>query len=184
MLLVLLIVGAVAGTTAAVLIGLSNARKEERTRDAVSEYAVRLEAALTEEAVGQPIGSGFLILPELGTAVGELGTDDPNLRRITRDAEGWRERLTTAADEIAAITIESNRLRNATVLMSQGLRLYAGMARTIGVATSVSGRDRRELVETVTEELQVAAQIFDAGYRILAQEQVRLGIAPPAPIGG
>ncbi|HEV2906081.1 MAG TPA: hypothetical protein VGZ50_02025 [Actinomycetota bacterium] len=72
---IFLILIVLAGLITGIVVGLnvrdSNRRKEAAQQD-VREFQVRVEAALTAEAIGQTQATSVLILPELGQTISEL----------------------------------------------------------------------------------------------------------------
>ena len=69
--------------------------------------------------------------------------------------------------------------------IERGLRLYGGLARAYGVAIEVNGDARQDLVAFLTDQLVVAAEVFDGGWNRLTavRQKVGLPITPNAPPG-
>ena len=173
------------GLVALVGWGLNNAQDASERREAVERFAIQVESALGATGVSTPVPGGPLILPEVGQAVGELLSGQARERRIAADAEEWPDRAREAADAVEQIRTGTADLRQARNQMALGLQLYAAVARNVGLAITLEGDPRDRLLESIQEELGVAAAVFDSGWDRLQEERREAGIpteaaSPPA----
>ncbi|MGH2740610.1 MAG: hypothetical protein ACRDH6_09045 [Actinomycetota bacterium] len=180
--LLLVLAGAVTGGT---LGALAAGGGSDDKRAAVARFGVRVENALIAASLGQPVGTGFLVLPELGESVAQFQGGDLGVKELRDGAEDWRARATEGADAIDAIRAPNPQLAEAAIRMSQALRLYSSLARSVRIATGLDEEEQAALIETVFEQLTVVAGQFDGGWQQLQAERTRVGIelvpAAPAP---
>jgi hypothetical protein len=171
--LILLLLGAVT----AVAFGIRSGRETERLREQVASFESQLQGTLAATQVGQQLPSGPpLILPELGQALSEFQAGEGNPRRIRREAEGWAERAAEAAERVSRIETNVAELSRARNLMANGFRLYSSLSRTIAVAMSLEGSERRDLLEVVVQQFDSAARVFDSGWNSFTEARARAGI--------
>lgn len=182
--LLLVLAGAVTGGTLGALAAGGGGTEDERP--AVARFGVRVENALIAASLGQPVGTGFLVLPELGESVARFQGGDLSLKELRDGAEDWRARATEGAEALQGIRAPNPVLGEAATRMAQALRLYSSLARSIRIATVLDEEDQAALLETVFEQFTVVAGAFDGGWQQLQAERARVGIeivpAAPAPI--
>lgn len=161
--------------------GLKTAQDSSQRREAVERFATQVESALGATGVSTPLPGGPLILPDLGQAVGELSTGDAKEKRVSADAKEWRGQAQEGADAVQNIRAGTPILREARDQMVVALQLYAVLARNVSLAVGLEGDAREQLLESLREELAVAAAVFDSGWRQLQEERREAGI--PAQTG-
>jgi hypothetical protein len=171
--LVILLVGGAVGITLGALAALGGG-EDETERRTVSEFMVRVESVLLEQRLGQALGGGFLILPELSQAVLEGQRELIPLDRLAQQAEDWEERASAGAEGLESIQTTNQELQGAARLMAQGLRAYATLAKTAGLASGLERQDREELLVTISQQLPLAASLFDEGYARMLAERARV----------
>jgi hypothetical protein len=173
--LLLLLFGAIAGVATAYRISRDNREHLQ----AVEDFGGQVERPLLE-GVAQPLSGRMLVLPEMGQAIGQLLGGKGDAAKALKPAETWEESATRAADTIAAVESEVTELEQARDGMEQGLRLYAGMAADLQLVADLEGSAQKRLLRNVSEELAVAANVFDGGWRLLLVERHRAGLPDPA----
>jgi hypothetical protein len=156
----------------------------DRRREEVSEFTSLVEAQLYQGGAAQESFAGPLILPQLGEALSQLQAGQGDQQEIAENAASWSEAAERAGDGIAGVDTDIGGLREARNLMEQGLELYSGLARQVGVAAELEGRSRRTLLETVGEQLTTAATIFDTGYGALQEERRVAGLPTSTSLPG
>jgi hypothetical protein len=169
-----------------VILALAGAQTEaDERRDRITEFGSLVEAQLYRDGAAQQSFPGPLVLPELGQAVAELASGkvkDPEA--MTADAEGWARVAREAGDALGRITADGAELAEARELMKQGLLLYSSLAQEIRVATELEGTQQQQLVDTLTEQMSVAAGIFDTGWGKLQEARREAGLETQAPLPG
>jgi hypothetical protein len=177
-----------AGITALVLVGMAGRRENRRlateSKDA-SSFGTFVEEVLRQRAVGQPFLTEYLILPNLGAAVGQLKAGQGNEKQLTElaeQAQAWSSAATEAAGDIADLRPNLAELREARNLMRRSLEIYAGMADSLAIATQLEGKPRRDLIASLERQLTAAAQVWDIGWGKLTTVKARLGILESAPL--
>lgn len=179
----------VAGIAALVLLGLSIQRRNQRLaaeREDASTFGALAEEALRTHAVGQPFLTSYIILPELGPALGQLRAGEGDTRQLSEQARNWSDQAGEAAEAIGEVTPDLAELREARNLMRRALELYAGVADGVAVAAGLEGRARRDLVAALESQLGAAAEVWDIGWTKLTAVKSRLGIleSPQPPASG
>jgi len=175
----------VAGITALVLIGLSTQRRNRQLaaeREDASSFGAFVEESLRQRGVGQPVLTSYLILPDLGAAVGQLKAGQANEEQLVEQAAAWGTAATDAAEDIANLEPELAELKEARNLMRRSLELYAGMADSVAIAARLEGRPRRELIASLEQQLTAAASVWDIGWGKLTTVKARLKILESAPL--
>jgi hypothetical protein len=145
--------------------------EEDRRRREINEFTSLVEAALYSSGAAQPLPTGPLVLPELGQAIAQLEAGEAKEQDVTQSAQSWSDLTEGAADTIGQIEAESLALKEARNLMEQGLRVYSGVAGDVAVVFDLDGEIQRGFVESIGQEYQVAAQIFDTGFGKLQEER-------------
>ena len=160
-------------------------RARESSQESVRQFQTRVEAALSAKAVGQDIGTGFVILPEFGQVLSQLQTGDVKPKDVAAKVKTWTADVTEAADKITALDTGTSEvaddLSDVREQFRSGLTLYIGMARSLGVAATLDGTARDDLISAINEQFQSAASVFDGGWRELQEIRADLDIAEPAP---
>jgi hypothetical protein len=169
-----------------VLLALAGAQTEaDERRDRITEFGSLVEAQLYREGAAQQSFAGPLVLPELGQAVAELASGEvKDPEAMTADAEGWAKVAREAGDGLGRIAPGTAELAEARNLMQQGLLLYSALAREIRVAAELEGTQQQQLVETLGEQMNVAAAIFDTGWGKLQEERLEAGLETQASLPG
>jgi hypothetical protein len=166
------------------LIAMDAASDAGRRQDRIEEFSTLLNAQLFQSGVAQQTPGGALVLPEMGQAISGLqGGEVEDQEALAEQAEEWSRLATEASEDVGGLQTDIGTLGEARDLMEQGLLLYAGLADEVGIAVGLEEEPRAGLTQTITEQLQVAAQIFDAGFRKLQEERLRAGLALGAPAG-
>jgi type II secretory pathway pseudopilin PulG len=181
-LLTLIILGAALG------IGARNrGRQEQAAQEAVRTFQTRVEAALTAKAVGQDLGSGFVILPEFGQRLSAVQAGEADAGEIADLAGRWSTDVTEAATKIAGLnpgtSTAADDLLDIREQLRQGLTLFSGMAKELAVAVGLKGEPREALVAVLQEQFASSAAVFDAAWRELQELRARIGIPEQAPAG-
>jgi hypothetical protein len=174
--LLLILFGVIAGVATAYRISRDNREHLE----AVEDFGGQVEGPLLEGGVGQPVSGRMLVLPEMGQAIGQLMGGKGDAAKALKPAETWEKSATRAADTIAAVESEVTELEQARDGMEQGLRLYAGIAADLQLVADLEGSAQQRLLRNVSEDLTVAANVFDGGWRLLLVERHRAGLPDPA----
>jgi hypothetical protein len=184
-LILLLLAGIVTGVVVGINVRNSN-RKRDQARGDVREFQVRVEAALSAEAIGQTQGTGPLILPELGQTISELqGGQIPKgqVKQTKEQLETWNTNAKEAAEKIALLDVGTSEyveeLNDSKNLIRQSLIMYAGLARELAIALDLEGKSREDLVQNIVDQYPSAATVFDTGWRTLQTLRSDLGIAEP-----
>lgn len=159
--------------------GLRSSQDAARYREDVEEFGNQVSSALTSSGAAQVVQGGPLILPEMGNIIGAL-REGQRPGGLNEQIEIWTSSVEQAATGIASIDTEHVVLRQAQQDMIQGLRLYGTVARQVGVARLVTGPAQEQLLSAIDEQLLVAAEVFDSGWRTLQTEALKVGLAPPA----
>lgn len=196
---VFLILIVLAGLIAGIVIGIqvrNSNRKLEEARQDVKEFQVRVEAALTAKAIGQTQSTSVLILPELGQTISELQAGQINrgqMRETRTRLETWNTDAKEAAEKVAVLDTGASEyasdLTETRNLIQQSLLMYAGLARSVGVALDLEGEPRESLLQNILEQYPTAATVLDTGWRRLQTIRQELEIplvaqAPGLPPGG
>jgi hypothetical protein len=147
--------------------------------EAVEDFGGQVERPLLE-GVARPLSGRMLVLPEMGQAIGQLLGGQGNAAKTLEPAETWEESATQAAAAIAGVESEVAELERARDGMEQGLRLYAAIAADLQLAAELEGPPQKRLLRNAHEELGVAAEVFDGGWRLLLIERHRAGLPDPA----
>lgn len=184
---VFLILILVAGIITGIVVGLkvrNTNRKLDAARQDVKEFQVRVETALTAKGIGQKQSTNVVILQELGQTLSELQAGQIKKRKETHTKlETWNTDAKAAAQTIAALDIGATDyakdLTEVKSLFQQSLLLYAGLAKSVGVALDVDGEPRKTLIEGILEQYPTAATVFDAGWQQLQTIRTELEIPEP-----
>ena len=139
----------------------------DRRRQEISEFTSLVETQLYQGGVAQQSFAGPLVLPQLG-----------------ENTASWADVAGRASDAIGGIDVDLAGLKEARNLMQQGLELYAGLSRQVGVAVEMEERSRTALLETIVEQMATAATIFDTGYGALQEERRLAGLPTSAGLPG
>ncbi|HZA60599.1 MAG TPA: hypothetical protein VE754_02825, partial [Actinomycetota bacterium] len=127
----------------------------------------------------------FVILPEFGQVLSQLQTGDVKPKDVAAKVKTWTADVTEAADKITALDTGTSEvaddLSDVREQFRSGLTLYIGMARSLGVAATLDGTARDDLISAINEQFQSAASVFDGGWRELQEIRADLDIAEPAP---
>src|SRR5919106_821081 len=127
----------------------------------------------------------LVVLPELGQAVAELASGEvKDPEAMTANAEGWARVAGEAGEGLGRITSEGAELAEARELMKQGLLLYSSLAQEIRVAAELEGTQQQRLADTLTEQMSVAAGIFDTGWGKLQEARREAGLETQVPLPG
>jgi hypothetical protein len=169
-----------------VILALAGAQTEaDERRDRITEFGSLVEAELYRDGAAQQSFAGPLVLPELGQAVAELASGEvKDPETMTADAEGWARVAREAGDALGRITADGAELAEARDLMKQGLLLYSALAQEIRLAAELEGSQQQQLVDTLTEQMNVAAGIFDTGWGKLQEARREAGLETEAPLPG
>lgn len=166
------------------LIAADAASDAGRRQDRIEEFSTLLNAQLFQSGVAQSTPGGALVLPEMGQAISQLQSgeaDEKTLETVAQGAEEWARLAARASEGVATLRTDIAELAGARSLMEQGLLLYAGLADQVGIAVGLDGEAQAELSGVITEQLQVAARVFDTGYGRFQQERLRAGLPLSAP---
>lgn len=196
---IFLILILLAGLITGIVVGLSvrnTNRRLDAARQDIREFQVRVETALTAKGIGQKQSTSVVILQELGQTLSELQAGQIKKRKETHTKlDTWNTDAKEAAQSIAALDVGATEyakdLTEIRSLFQQSLLLYAGLAKSVGVAIDVDGESRKTLIEGILEQYPTGATVFDAGWRRLQSIRTELeipeAIAPPpglTPPGG
>jgi hypothetical protein len=190
---VFLILIVLAGVITGLVVGLnvrdSNRRKEAAQQD-VREFQIRVEAALTAEAVGQAQATSVLILPELGQTISELQAGQIKKGKVKETREKltkWNTDAKEAAEKVAVLdtgaTEYAKDLSDTRGLIQQSLLIYAGLAQSVGIALDLEGQPRETLIQNILEQYPTAATVFDSAWRRLQTIRTELEIPQAAGPG-
>ena len=168
---------------------VADARSEaDARREQVREFGSLAEARLYQGGAAQPSFGSPLVLPEMGQALGALQTGETReklLEQISESAVNWGEVSREAADGIGELEAGSRALEEAKDLMGDGLRLYGQIADQIRVAIQLDGESQGQLLTSLSEQLLLAASVFDKGYAKLQSERHAAGLETSSlPPGG
>jgi hypothetical protein len=166
------------------LIAADVASDAGRRQERLEEFSTLLNAQLFQGGVAQQTPGGALVLPQMGQAIAQLQSGEADEETVARDAEEWARLAARASEGVATLRTDIAALVGARSLMEQGLLLYAGLADQVGIAVGLDKEAQAELSTVITEQLQVAARVFDTGYGRFQQERLRAGLplsAPTAP---
>lgn len=159
-----------------------NARRLAAEREDASSFGTFAEEVLQRRALGQPILTDYLILPDLEAAVAQVRTGRGNEDQLAEQAQAWSAQAADGAQDIAELQPDLPELREARNLMRRSLELYAGAADALAVAARLEGKPQRELAASLQKQLTAAARVWDVGWGKLATVKARLGILQPAPL--
>lgn len=184
---VFLILILLAGLITGIVVGLrvrNTNRKLDAARQDVKEFQVRVETALTAKGIGQKQSTSVVILQELGQTLSELQGGQIKKKKETHTKlDTWNTDAKEAAQTIAALDVGATEyvedLTEVRSLFQQSLLLYAGLAKSVGVALDVDGEPRKTLIEGILEQYPTAATVFDAGWRQLRSIRQELEIPEP-----
>jgi hypothetical protein len=168
----------------AIVVGVGLASENDRKAAHIEQFTNLVNGALSSENVSQSIGVSHLILPDMGEAIPQLRQGSVQPDEIVAQSRDWQKRALAASAKIGEIETDEVPLVEARTMMEQGLVLYAGLARQIGVAARLEGDEQQDLLTGIEEQLQSAAVVFDTGYGKLLEERrlagLPVGTAPPA----
>ncbi len=175
-----------------ILIGLDVQSDREHEQQAIAEFTQVVEAAMFQGGVVQPLPAGALVLPELGQAIGTLGTEESDPAQISEQATTWSEGATAAAERVGGVEVPEEGLEPVQRLaltearngMQRGLLAYATLADAVGIAARAEGQLQQEMIPTVQEQFVLASTIFDAGYSKLQDERRKAGLQTVANTPG
>jgi hypothetical protein len=165
--------------------GLANQRSQRELaaqREDASSFGTFVEEVLRRRALGQPILTDYLILPELRAAVEQLRAGQGNDERLVEQARSWSEQATEGAQDIGELQPELPELREARNLMWRALQLYAGVADSLVAAPELQGKVRRDLLAALEKQIDSAEKVWDIGWGKLATVRARVGILEPASL--
>jgi hypothetical protein len=180
--LVLVLVVLIAGLVWWGLARQRNARHVAAEKEDVSSFSTFVEEVLRRRAVGQPVLTSYLILPDLGTAVAQVKAGQGKEEQLIELARGWSTAAAGAAGDIADLQPDLPELREARNLMRRSLELYAAVADSLGVAAGLEGKPRKELITSIEKQLTASAQVWDIGWGKVTTVEARLGILVSAPL--
>jgi hypothetical protein len=166
------------------LIAADAASDAGRRQERIEEFSTLLNAQLFQSGVAQQTPGGALVLPQMGQAIAQLQSGEADAETVARDAEEWARLAARASEGVATLRTDIAALAGARSLMEQGLLLYAGLADQVGIAVGLDKEAQAELSAVITDQLQVAARVFDTGYGRFQEERLRAGLplsAPAAP---
>jgi hypothetical protein len=168
------------------LLVLGDARTDaDADRQEISEFTSLVDAQLYQSGAAQQSFAGPLILPQLGETISQIRTGKANVDDVLQSAGSWADVADRAGDGIGDVQADLVGLKQARNLMEQGLRMYAGLADEVRVAVQLEGKPQKELIDTIGEQLEVAATVFDTGYGLLQEERRKAGLeTQPALPGG
>jgi hypothetical protein len=163
------------------LIAADAASDAGRRQDRIEEFSTLLNAQLFQSGVAQQTPGGALVLPELGQTISQLQSGEADEKTVAQNAEEWARLAARASEGVATLRTDILPLLEARSLIEQGLLLYASLADQAGIAVGLDGEAQQELSQVITEQLQVAARLFDTGYGKFQQERLRAGLPLAAP---
>lgn len=171
-----------------VVVGVGLGSEADRQADQVDQFTNLVNGALSSENVSQSIGASQLVLPEMGQAISQLHQGGGVPEGLVTESREWQRRALAASSKIGRIETDQAPLVEARSLLGQGLDLYAGLARQVGVAARLEGSEQEDLLTGIEEQLQAAAEVFDTGFGKLLEERRRAGLpvatGPPTIPGG
>ena len=162
---------------------LAGIRSEDQAyRDKISRFTSLVHAALYGSGAAQQLPTGPLVLPELGQTLSQLQAgEEIKESDVEANATSWGSVAGRAATTIEGIEAQELALIEAQNMMAQGLRVYSGVAGSLGVAIQLEGDQRTALLEAMNTEYQAAAGTFDAGYGKLLEESRKAGLPFSTP---
>lgn len=156
----------------------------DRRRQEISEFTSLVETQLYQSGAAQQSFAGPLVLPQLGEAVSQLEAGEGDEAEIAQNTDSWADVAERAGNSVGGVDVDLAGLREARNLMAQRLELYATLARQVGIAAELDGRQRAGLLETIGEQLTSAATIFDTGYGALQEERRLAGLPTSTSLPG
>jgi hypothetical protein len=180
--LVLLLVALIGGL---VWLGLARqraARQLAAEREDASSFGTFVEEVLQRRALGQPILTDYLILPDLEAALAQVQEGRGSEEQLAERAQAWSAQAADGAGDIAELQPDMAELREARNLMRRSLELYAGVADSLAVAVRLEGKPQRDLAASLQRQVTAAAKVWDVGWGKLATVKARLGILQSAPL--
>ena len=180
-LLIVLVLGGIAGLG----VGLRASQENAALLDDVTEFGSQVEATFASEGVVQLFGPTPIPLPELTSAVAQIPEANAKaIDEIRTNAERWATNAEEAAEQISSLEPETPELTSARILMANGLRMYAELAREVRIATALEGDAQKNLLTVLQSQLSIAAETFDIGWQELVSTRARAGITPlQGPLG-
>lgn len=185
------------GSVAGIGYGLAKERTNQREKDLSQHLATQMSvyqakvdpllAGVGTQAPPQP----FQALPELGTALDDLGGKSPNAKADAASAKSAGGKAKEAADGFEQVQVTSivggkgfdesfvNYAINSKARMTEGLRLYQQVAAMIEQGVQLSGDQRTTLLATAKAVLDQANTIFGEGYNDYIQAQTIAGTFTP-----
>ncbi|MGH2722944.1 MAG: hypothetical protein ACRDI0_01545 [Actinomycetota bacterium] len=163
--------------------GLRVSQDADRHRADVESFATRVESALAASGVASSLQGGPLILPEMANVAAAL-REGERPGGLAEQVEAWSTGTEDAASAIGAVETDRAELQRARQQMVHGLRLYAVLAREVGVARLLDGPSQRQLLSAMDEQFFLAAELFDGGWGALQAERRKAGTLPPVDPGG
>ncbi len=162
---------------------MAGARSEDQAyRDDISRFTTLVHTALYGTGAAQQLPTGPLVLPEMGQTLSQLQAgEEVNENDVETNAEGWQNAAEQAAGTIEQIETDELALIEAQNMMVQGLRVYSGVAGSLGVAIQLEEDARTPLLEAMGIEYQAGASVFDAGYGKLLEESRKAGLPLSTP---
>ena len=159
--------------------GLRTSQDTARYGADVEAFGNQVSSALSSSGVASVVQGGPLILPEMGNVIVAI-RQGQRPGGLNEQVDIWATSTEEAATGIASIETDHPPLREAQEDMVRGLRLYGTVARHVGVARLVTGPTQQQLLNAIDEQLLIAAEVFDSGWRTLQAEALGVGLAPPA----
>jgi len=180
-LLIFVVLGAIAGIGA----GLRASQDNAALLEDVTEFGSQVEATFATEGVVQLFGPTPVPLPELTSAVAQIpDANDTTIDELRTAAEGWAASAEDAAERISSLEPNTPELTHARILMANGLRMYAELARELRIATTLEGDAQKNLLPVLESQLLIAGETFDIGWQELVATRERVGITPlQGPLG-
>jgi hypothetical protein len=164
---------------------LAGAQSEaDREREEISEFTSLVEAQLYQSGAAQQSFAGPVVLPQLGQTISEIGAGRVKEDDVLQNAVGWSDVATRAGEGVGGIEADLAGLKEARHLLEQGLLLYAELADEVRVAVQLEGDPQKDLVDSIEEQIQVAAVIFDTGYGLLQEERRKAGLPTQSALPG
>lgn len=156
----------------------------DRRRQEISEFTSLVETQLYQSGAAQQSFAGPLVLPQLGESVSQLEAGEGDEAEIVRNSDSWADVAERAGNGVAELEVELAGLKEARNLMAEGLELYGGLARQVGIAAELEGRPRGQLLDAIGEQLTSAATIFDMGFGALQEERRLAGLPTSTSLPG
>ncbi|MEX2458502.1 MAG: hypothetical protein WD770_05910 [Actinomycetota bacterium] len=157
---------------------------EERQRQGIAIEEVDRRVTLALQSVATPgAGSAISVLPEFTAQVEQFKAGEARPAAVRRDNADLPEVLGGAIEVVGGIEVPDD-LRNtehtgpwldAQQFMVQGLRAYQVAVRIVLDATVLTGEDRTALLDRASEQIALAAEIFDYGRQKIVNIRVDLG---------